>query len=315
MKKTKHFLSILDLSAKEIWQVFIMAKKLKNEWIKKGKNKQLLVGKQMVMLFEKPSLRTKLSFDIAISQLGGHAVYFGPREVGLGKRESVSDVSKVISSMSDLIVARVFKHQDLEELALNSKVSVINALSDLEHPCQALADLFTIWEINKFAFSRGPKVKGKIEGLKIAYVGDGENNVAHSLCLGATMLGAIFACGSPKGYWLNSTIVSKAKKYGTVLETVNPKEAVKNADIVVTDTWVSMGDTDKEKRMKIFKKYQVSRDLMKFAKKDAIFLHCLPAERGNEVSAEVIDGSQSVVFQQAENRVHTAKALILKLMI
>ncbi len=304
MKKLKHFLSITDLSFKEIEQVLTLAKKLKNDIKKKGKNKQLLVGKQMVMLFEKPSLRTKLSFDIAMNQLGGHTVYFGPGEVGLGTRESGADVAKVISSMTDLIVARVFSHKDLEELAKSSKVSVINALSDLEHPCQSLTDLFTIWEIKK------------LKGLKIAYIGDGDNNVAHSLCLGATMLGMSFACASPKGYWMNKDIALKAKQYGKILETEDPKEAVKNADVVYTDTWISMGDEkEKEKRLKAFKRYSVNQELMSLAKKDAIFMHDMPAYRGNEVTSEVIDGPQSVVFQQAENRLHTQKALILKLMI
>lgn len=290
---TKHFLSITDLTAKEIWQVFALAKK---------QNKPVLKGKSLAMIFEKPSLRTRLSFEIAMTQLGGHAVYLGPSDIGLEKRESVADVARVTASMADMIMARVFKHETVEELAKYSKVPVINGLSDLEHPCQALADLFTIWE-----------VKGVVKGLKIAFVGDGENNVAHSLCLGATMLGASFASGSPKGYWMSPNIVSKAQKYGTVLETIDPKEAVKNADVVVTDTWVSMGDKDKKERMKIFKSFQVNQKLMKYAKKDAIFMHCLPAHREEEVTAEVIDGSQSVVFQEAENRLHVQKALILKL--
>ena len=294
----KDFLSITDLSAKEIWQVLLLAKKLKQ-----NKNKHFLRNKQMVLLFEKPSLRTKLSFDIAMNQLGGHTVYFGPGEVGLGTREPGADVAKVISSMTDLIAARVFSHKDLEQLAKNSEVPVINALSDLEHPCQALTDLFTIWEIKRM-----------IEGLKIAYVGDGENNVAHSLALGATMLNMSFACASPKGYRMNKDIVLKAKKYGKVLETIDPKEAVKNADVVVTDTWISMGDSDKEKRMKIFKKYQVNQALMQLAKKEAIFMHCLPAYRGKEVTADVIDGSQSVVFQEAENRMYVQKALLIYLL-
>lgn len=290
----KHFLSITDLTAKEIWQVFALAK---------GQNKPLLKGKSLAMIFEKPSLRTRLSFEIAMKQLGGHAVYLSPSDIAMGERESVSDVAKVTSSMADMIMARVFAHKTVEELAKYSQVPVINGLSDLEHPCQVLTDLFTIWEIKK-----------KIKGLKIAYVGDGENNVTHSLCLGATMLGAMFASGSPKGYWMSPAISAIAKKYGTVLETVDPKEAVKNADVVVTDTWVSMGDADKEERMKILKPYQVNKKLMSLAKKDAIFMHCLPAYRGSEVSADVIDGEQSVVFQEAENRLHIQKALILKLM-
>lgn len=300
-KEVKHFLSITDLSAKEIWQVFKLAKKLKHT------SRNDLKGKTMVMLFEKPSLRTKLSFDIAFNQLGGHILYFGPKEVGLGQRESVSDVAKVTSSMADLIVARVFSHQALEDLAQNSRVPVINALSDLEHPCQALADFLTIWEI-----------KGKLPGLTLAYVGDGENNVPHSLALGCVLLGINFRCGSPKGFWMNQEIVKKAKEIARnkteIFETDDPKEVVSGADVVVTDTWISMGDTDKESRLKIFKKYQVNELLMNHAKKDAIFLHCLPAYRGNEVTAEVIDGPQSVVFQEAENRLHVQKALMLWLM-
>lgn len=276
MKKVKHFLSITDLSAEEIWQVLKLAKKLKQK--KSLKNFQ---GKTMVMLFEKPSLRTKLSFDIGFSQLGGHVVYFGPGEVGLGKRESVADVAKVVSRMADLIVARVYSHKALEEFAQNSKVPVINALSDLEHPCQALADFLTIWEI-----------KRKIKKLTLVFVGDGENNVARSLALGCKLLGINYKCASPKNGLL--------------------KKAVNNADVVYTDTWVSMGDTDEEERMKLFKSYQVNSALMKLAKKDAIFMHCLPAHRGNEVTADVIDGPQSVVFQEAENRLHVQKALMVK---
>lgn len=302
MKNIKHFLSITDLSAKEIWQVLLLAKKLKEENVKEG---DYFKGKSMVMLFEKPSLRTKLSFDIGFNQLGGHSLYFGPQEVGLGKRESVSDVSKVISSVADLIVVRVFSHQDLEELTRNSKVPVINALSDLEHPCQALADFLTIFE-----------VKGKLAGLTLGYAGDGENNVAHSLVLGCALLGINFKCASPKGYFMKKEIVygakQIAKKTGAkILETEDPKKAVKNADIVYTDTWVSMGDEDTENRLKIFNPYQVNKHLMKLAKKDAIFMHDLPAYRGNEVSADVIDGPQSVIFQQAENRLHAQKGLLV----
>lgn len=297
----KHFLSITDLSAKEIWQILLMARKLKDSSCHlRGVHSNYFKGKSIVMLFEKPSLRTKLSFDLAFDQLGGHTVYFGPNEVGLGKREAISDVAQVISSMADLIVARVFSHKDLEELAQNSKVPVINALSDLEHPCQALADFLTIWEI-----------KGKLKGLTLAYIGDGENNVPHSLALGCASLRINFKCASPKGYWMDKTIAEKANKYGKVFETEDPKEAVKDADVVYTDTWISMGDKDKKQRLKIFAGYQVDKKLMSLAKKDAIFMHDLPAYRGKEVAAEVIDSPQSVVFQQAENRLHVQKALLL----
>ena len=287
----------------------IMAKKFKKSSSHlRGGCTKYVKGKNMVMFFEKPSLRTKLSFDVGFTQLGGHSIYFGPSEVGLRKRESVSDVSKVISSMADLIVARVFSHKDLEELAQNSKVPVINALSDLEHPCQSLADFLTILE-----------VKGRLKGLTLAYIGDGENNVPHSLVLGCAMLGINFKCASPKNYWMKKEIVQKAKQLAKltrviILETDDPKKAVKDADVVYTDTWVSMGDGEVEKRLEVFKPYQVNKELMDLAKKDAIFMHDLPACRGNEVSADVIDGPQSVVFQQAENRLHAQKGLLVWLL-
>jgi len=307
-KMKKDFLSVTDLSVEQIWEVFELAKKLKIEYKKSGKNQHVLADKQMVMIFEKPSLRTKLSFDMGFDQVGGHGLYFGSSEIGLGKRESVSDIGKVTSSMSDLIVARVNSHTSVVDLAQNSTVPVINALSDLEHPCQTLTDLFTIWE-----------VKGKLEGFNIAYIGDGNNNVAHSLCLGSAMFGLNFKCASPKGYFMNKDIVAKALRLrsgkNTLLETTDPKEVVKDADVVYTDTWVSMGsELEKTQRLKIFKTYQVNSDIMEVAEKDAIFMHDLPAYRGQEVAADVIDGKQSVVFQQAENRMHVQKALMVWLL-
>ena len=305
--KTKHdFLSITDLSAKEILGIFTMALKLKKEFKGKGSNKGFFKGKTLAMIFEKPSLRTRISFEAGMTQLGGHAIYLGPADIGMGKRELISDIAKVISSMADIIMARVFSHRTVEELAANSIVPVINGLSDLEHPCQILADLLTILE-----------VKGGFDGLTIGYVGDGENNVTHSLCLASAILGINFNCGSPKGYFMNKDVVAKAKiiakKTGVkILETISPQEAVRGTDVVYTDTWISMGDeAEKEQRIKAFKSYQVDEKLMSLAKEKAIFMHDLPAYRGNEVSAEVIDGSQSVVFQQAENRLHAQKALIL----
>jgi ornithine carbamoyltransferase len=307
--KLRHFLSIFDLSAKEIWQLFVLAKKLKKELKEKGENTPLLKNKTLAMVFEKPSLRTRVSFETAMTQLGGHALYLAPADIGMGKRESISDVARVISSMADIIMARTFKHETIIELAKNSKVPVINGLSDLEHPCQILADYMTVWE-----------KKGKLEGLTIGYVGDGENNVTHSLCLGAAILGMDFKYGSPKGYWMSEKVVGKAKKLVKktdvkILATDNPKKAVENVDVVVTDTWVSMGDeAEKKQRMKIFKPYQVNQKLISLAKKEAIFMHCLPAYRGNEVASKVIDGKQSVVFQEAENRLHVQKALLLYLL-
>ncbi len=309
MSKPRHFLSIADLSLQEIAKIITKAQKLKGELKRSGRNKELLKNKTMAMIFEKPSLRTRLSFEIGMTQLNGHAIYLGPSDIGLGRREQISDIAKVTSSMADIIMARTFEHKTIEELSLNSSVPVINALSDLEHPCQILADLMTTWEI-----------KGKLKGLKLAYVGDGENNVAHSLCLGCALMGLSFSCGSPRGYKMNRQIVRQArriaKKTGVeILETDGPDIAVEEADVVVTDTWVSMGDeTEKVRRLKIFKPYQVNQKLMSKARKNAIFMHCLPAYRGNEVASEVIDSFQSVVFQEAENRLHVQKALVLFLL-
>ncbi len=302
--KLRHFVSITDLSSNEIIKVLNLAIRLKKELKKKGKNRSLLLNKTLVMIYEKPSLRTRLSFEIGLTQLGGHAIYLGPSDIQMGVRESVADISKVTSRMGDFIMARTFKHSSVVDLAENSLVPVINGLSDLEHPCQILADLTTVLEIKK-----------KLKGLTIAWLGDGENNVAHSLLLASALLGMNFRCASPKGYFLNKDIVKKARKINKkieILETTDPKKAAGNADVVVTDTWVSMGDeAQKAKRLRIFKPYQVNGNLMGVASKNAIFLHCLPAYRGNEVTPEVIDGPQSVVFQEAENRLHAQKALMV----
>lgn len=297
----KDFLSITDLNSDEIWKVLKLSVKLKKNTVK---NKSLS-NKSGVLIFEKPSLRTKLSFDLAISQLGGHTVYFGEKEVGLGEREKISDIAAVISSMADLIIARVKKHQSLIELASNSKVPVVNALSDLEHPCQILADFLTIFEI-----------KGRLKGLKIAFVGDGENNVTHSLLLGCAVIGINFACAAPSGYNVKKEILDQAQQLAKstgaqIVITDNPREAVKNADVVYTDTWISMGDeSEAETRKKIFSSFQVNNGLMKLADKEAIFMHDMPAYRNNEVETSVFEGTQSVVFQQAQNRLYAQKGLL-----
>lgn len=304
MINKKDFLSIADLSPKEIWQVLGMAKKLKFDFKNNKVHGRLLSGKSIALIFEKQSLRTRISFEIGMANLGGHVVYLDPRDTGIGVRESEEDIAKVLSTMVNVLVVRTYNHETIEEIAKHASIPVINALSDIEHPCQALTDVYTIWEIKK-----------KLKDLVIGYVGDGENNVAHSLCIAAAILGMTFRCGSPKGYFLNKNIIAQARQFsGKVLETEDPGEAVKNADVVVTDTWVSMGDADKEKRMKIFKEYQVNSQLMRLAKKDAIFMHCLPAYRGSEVSGEVIDGAQSVVFQEAGNRLYVQEALLLFLL-
>ena len=307
--KNKHFLSITDLSAKKIQAVLALGLKLKQELKNKGTNQSLLVKKTLVMIFEKPSLRTRISFETGMTQLGGHAIYLAPSDIGLGVREEISDVAKVTASMADIIMARVFIHENVKKLAKYSSIPVINGLSDLEHPCQILADLLTIMEVKK-----------TLAGLKIAFIGDGENNVTHSLALACGMLGMHFAVASPKGYEMSSDISKKAKKLAgqtdvSIMETNDPEKVVKDADVVYTDTWVSMGDEkEKEKRLKVFSPYQVTDKLMQLAKKGVIFLHDLPCYRGNEVTKEVIDGPQSVVFQQAENRLHAQKALLIYLL-
>lgn len=309
MGKIKHFLSITDLSTQEIWEIFAVGKKLKEEHKKTGKNEPVLDKKTLVMLFEKPSLRTRLSFETAMTQLGGHAVHFGPDDICIGSRECASDVAGVASGMGDILMARTYKHATVEKLAEYSIVPLMNGLSDLEHPCQALSDFFTIWE-----------EKGSFLDLTIAYVGDGENNITHSLALGCALLGITFKCASPDGYHMRPEIVENAKKiaectHAQILESETPVEAVSGADVVYTDTWVSMGDEkEKEKRCSVFLPYQVTNKLMKLAAYNAIFMHDLPAHRGQEVTEEVIDGPQSFVFDQAHNRLHVQKALLLKLL-
>lgn len=307
--KTKNLLSITDLTQKKLRTVLNLAINLKREHRRADKPKTLLAGKTLIMIFEKPSLRTRLSFEIGMTQLGGHAIYLAPSDIGLGVRESVSDVAKVASRMGDIIMARTFKHRTVTELARHSHVPVINGLSDLEHPCQILADLLTILEH-----------KGTLTGLKFAFVGDGDNNVTHSLALASGILGIHFSVASPKDYEMLSKVAQTANKLakasgGSILHTTDPVRAVMGADIVYTDTWVSMGDeTQKLKRLKVFAPYQVTQKLMSHAKQSALFMHDLPAYRGNEVTTEVIDGPQSIVFDQAENRLHAQKALMVYLL-
>src|SRR3990167_1226210 len=258
LKEADFFTTKLEInSAKQIQTVLDLGRKLKHELKDKEANQSLLAKKTLVMIFEKPSLRTRLSFEIGMTQLGGHAIYLAPSDIGLGVREEISDVAKVTASMANIIMARVFKHETVKKLAKYSSVPVINGLSDLEHPCQILADLLTIIEVKKM-----------LTGLKIAFIGDGENNVTHSLALACGMLGMHFAVASPKGYEMSNDIAQKAKKLAiqtnvSIMETNDPENAVKNADVVYTDTWVSMGDEkEKEKRIKIFSRYQITDGLM-----------------------------------------------------
>ncbi len=301
----KDLLSITNLTAEEILNMLSFAKELKEKHMQSGQSPQLLKNKTLAMIFEKPSLRTKLAFEVAMTQLGGHAVYLGPTDIALGVREPIKDIAKVTSSMVDGIMARTFSHKTIEELAMYATVPVINGLSNLEHPCQILADLLTISE-----------QKGTLKNIKIAFVGDGENNVPYSLILAAALLGMHITVVAPKGYWMKQEIVTKAKKIayqtGSIIKEVDQTiEAVADADVIYTDTWVSMGDeNEKTKRLALFQPYQVTKQLMSYAKPDAIFMHDMPAYRGNEVTEEVIDGPQSVIFQQAENRLHVQKAIL-----
>ncbi len=305
----KHFLSLADLTSEQLNGLLNLAIHLKEQW-KAGGNPPLLNNKTLGMVFTKPSLRTRVSFDMAMLHLGGQALYLSPEEISLGQRESVADVARVLSRYVDIIMARVFGHRDLLELAQYSRVPVINGLSDYTHPCQGLADLLTIRE--KF---------GQLSGLKVAYVGDG-NNVANSLIFGAALSGMTFAIASPAGYEIRGDVVSKAKALATragatLYFTHDPTEAVRDADAIYTDVWTSMGqESETQKRLEVFSpRYQINSTLVGKAKRHAIVLHCLPAHRGQEITDEVADGPHSALWDQAENRLHAQKAVLVQLML
>jgi ornithine carbamoyltransferase len=299
----RDLLSIVDLTPEELRGVLEMGLRMKQDACA-----PLLQGKTLALLFEKASLRTRVSFDVAMRQLGGHAIYLSQAEVGLGQRESVADIARVLSRYVDGIAARTFAQSTLEALAKYASVPVINALSDDEHPCQAAADLLTIYER-----------KGRFAGLSLAFVGDG-NNVAASLAQGSAMVGMDFAIASPEGYGLPASVLAQAERLasrtGASLRVVtDPEEAVRGADIVYTDVWTSMGQEDQlGERLRAFAGYQVNQRLLSLAAPDAIFMHDLPAHRGEETVDEVIDGPQSVVLDQAENRLHAQRAILALLM-
>lgn len=298
----KSMISITDLSAGQIRSLIDKAIELKSELRKDGIHAELpLRQKSMAMIFDKSSLRTRLSFEVGMTQLGGHGVYLAPDDIRLGARETIHDTAVVISGMADIIVARVSSHEAVQQMARYSSVPVINAMTDAEHPCQALADLQTIYE--RF---------GALKGIKMAYVGDADNNVTNSLALAAESLGMEMRIAAPKGYKLSPEIYARAK---SVRDYDDPESAVGGAQVVITDTWVSMGkEAERTSRLADLEPYRVTPALMALAAKDAIFLHCLPAYRGKEVAAEVIDGPHSRVFEEAENRLHAQKALLLHLM-
>jgi len=304
----QHFLSIADFSADELWKFLHKAKELKDEFKNKGSNQPILKGKVLGMVFQKPSLRTRVSFEVGMLHLGGYALYLTPNEIGLGGRESVPDVARVLSGYVDGIMARVFAHDHILQLAQYSRVPVINGLSDYDHPCQALADVFTIWEYF-----------GWVEGLKMAYVGDG-NNVATSLITIMTKLGGHFSLATPPGYELPAKVLAAAQDLAeetsvTITVTHDPAEAVAEADIVYTDVWTSMGqEKESQERLKVFPPYQVNNRLVAKAKPQTVVMHCLPAHRGEEITDEVADGPQSLLFPQAENRLHAQKGILALLL-
>jgi ornithine carbamoyltransferase len=301
----KDFLSIKDFSPSEIQYLLILGRQVKTH---PTTYCDALKRKTLAMIFEKPSLRTRVTFDVGIQQLGGFSVYLSPAEINLGKRESVYDVAKNLERMVQGIMIRTFAHEIAEQMAQYASIPVINGLTDYSHPCQAMADYLTIWE-----------AKGNLEGLKVAFVGDG-NNVAHSLMFAGAQLGVHVWVATPPGYEPKADAVEWACKRGqetgaSCTLTTDPQEAVFGADVVYTDVWASMGkEAEAEKRSQIFQRYQVNAALFNRAKPDAIFLHCLPAHRGDEVTNDVIDSPRSLVFQQAENRLHVQKAIMLELM-
>jgi len=301
----KDLVSIKDLSAKEIEELFALTDKLKKN---KAKFNSVLAGKTLALIFQKPSNRTRVSFSVGMYQLGGNAIYLAPNEINLGVRESVEDVAKTLSRYVDAIVLRTFAHKNVEDLAKFAKVAVINGLSDFSHPCQGLADVYTVKE--KFK---------KLKGLTLTYVGDG-NNVCHSLLFACAKVGMNMNVGCPKGYEPDKKAVEDSKAIardsGASIKILNdPFEASRAADVLYTDVWASMGQEEEAaERKRIFKDYQLNIDLIKLAKKNCLIMHCLPAHRGEEISDEAMDSPNSVVFDQAENRMHVQKAILIKLL-
>lgn len=303
-----HFLSLADLAPGELRDLLEFAVELKEEW-KAGGNRPLLQGKTLGMLFQKPSLRTRVSFEMGMHHLDGQALYLSPFEIQLGKRESVPDVARVLSRYLDGIMARVFDHTDVLTLAEYSRVPIINGLSGYNHPCQGLADFLTIIEHKGW----------DLAGRKLAFIGDG-NNVATSLLFGATLLGMDFGIAGPEGYGFSPDVWAQGQRFAAasgshILATHDPDEVVSGADVIYTDVWASMGQEDEAKeRARIFAPYQVNEPLVAKAKPDVIVMHCLPAHRGQEITDGVCDGPHSALWDQAENRMHAQKAILVKLM-
>lgn len=303
----RHFLDLADWTSLELRDLIQLAVHLKREW-QSGGNRPVLQGKVLGMIFQKPSLRTRVSFEVGMKQLGGDAMMIGPSEIGLGQRESIADVARVMSGYVQGIMARVFEHAHVLELAQYASIPVINGLSDAQHPCQAMADIMTIYE--NF---------GRTEGLRVAFIGDG-NNVAASLAVATAKFGMHFSIATPEGYELppgaRELAGRLAEENGVGLDMyTRPEQALEGADVVYTDTWVSMGqESESAEREAAMSPYQVNQKLLRYARKDAIVMHCLPAHRGHEITDDVADGPQSAIFPQAENRLHAQKAILVKLL-
>lgn len=303
----KHLVSLRDWSREEVWEALELALHLKRE-LKAGGNRPLLAGKTLGMIFQKPSLRTRVSFEVGMNQLGGRAIYLGPEEIRLGERETVEDTARVLSRYVDGLMARVFGHEIVEELARFAEVPVINGLSDLEHPCQVLGDLLTIYEKRR-----------RLEGLKLAFIGDG-NNVAHAWLAGGPKLGMHVTIACPEGYEPKEEFVKYAKAQGQgseiKVEVVHdPEEAARGADILYTDVWASMGqEAELERRRRAFRGFQINEKLIKLAEPDCLVMHCLPAHYGEEITYEAAHSPNSVIYDQAENRLHAQKGVLALLL-
>ena len=298
-----HFLHISDYSTDALWDILKLAKKLKQKFRDREEYK-IFNNKSLAMIFAKPSARTRVSFETGFEWMGGHALFLGPNDIGIGKREAIKDISRLLSRYNDIIMARLFDHSHILEFAENSTIPVINGLTDYNHPCQVMSDIFTIWEM-----------RGSLDDLKVTYVGDG-NNIVHSWLHLAQKFPMEFVCACPENYEPNSNTVNGSSGAGVSSVSVShdPTNSVKNTDVVYTDVWASMGQKDEaEMREKIFQPFQVNGDLMAATGKNTLFMHCLPAERGREVTDEVIEADYSIVFEQAENRLHVQNAIMVTL--
>ncbi len=300
----KDFIHISDLNSDEIFDILDRSKWIKSKF-KENADYKPFQGKTLAMIFAKPSARTRVSFETGFYRLGGHALYLGPNDIGIGKRESTADIARVLSRFNDMIMARLFSHQDIIDLADNASVPVVNGLTDFNHPCQIMADIFTIFEHRK-----------NLNNLKVSYVGDG-NNIVHSWLMLAQKIPFHFSIACPEGFEPNKDLVKKVQDAGlsTVEVVHDPYQSVKDSDVVYTDVWASMGQKEEaDERRKLFSKFQINDQLMAATNKDTYFMHCLPAERGVEVTDSVCDASYSIIFDQAENRMHAQNAIMLKLM-